>query len=270
MAAARIPKCPPFKGDYSESFDTWEQRFVVHLDALNVNDDQRRNVLMCLLSSAAFGVASEHIAQNADATYDEVVEALREIYAGEQYRRTLETKFRNLVFTPGTHLQDFAHRIKTTIRELYNVQEDNAVQAIAVNQVLMNVSDEIRDRVRMLQIAGTQNLIPILEIIETSFKTSPRKPPQEQLSKQPQVAAAAADSHSRLERLEGLIEKLVKNQINTSQPSGRSQNKQCRVCRRPHDEKECWILHSELHPRNRAPQMQHNAVSCFNCGGPHY
>ena len=101
---------------------------------------------MCLLSHAAFGLANEHIAQSADATYDKVVEALREIYAGEQYRRTLETKFRNLVFTPSMNIQDFAHRIKTMIHELYNVQEDNAVQAIAVNQVLMNVNDEIATR----------------------------------------------------------------------------------------------------------------------------
>ena len=95
----KIPSIKKFKGDNEVSFNKWILQFEAQGDALGVEHNIKRQALLCCLEDSAFILASQRINAANDITYDNLKAALAEAFAGENYKRTLETKLRNLKFT---------------------------------------------------------------------------------------------------------------------------------------------------------------------------
>ena len=129
-----------FTGDNEVSFNTWILQFEAQSGALGVENNKKRKVLLCCLEDCAFTLASQRINAENDITYHNLKAALSEVFAGEDYKRTLETKLRNLKFTKGTNIKLFCNSLRTLIRELYNLTnlDETSIDAIAINRVMSN------------------------------------------------------------------------------------------------------------------------------------
>ena len=164
--SGKIPKVKKFSGEDSVNFKTWIAQYEAQSTALAIADDNRRNVLLCCLDSTAFSVATDLIASNANTTYDDLKEALNASFCGEDYRRSLESVLRGLVFTRDQNVQLFKHKLTSTIKELYGIVDSKAINNIAMNHVVANIHDDkIRDQIRILQLSGTASLASVLELI---------------------------------------------------------------------------------------------------------
>ena len=87
------------------------------------------------MEDSAFTLASQRINTENDITYDNLKAALVEAFSDEGYKRTLETKLRNLKFTKGTNINLFCNSLRTLIRELYNLTDldETSIDAIAIS-----------------------------------------------------------------------------------------------------------------------------------------
>ena len=87
------------------------------------------------MEDSAFTLASQRINTENDITYDNLKAALVEAFSDEGYKRTLETKLRNLKFTKGTNINLFCNSLRTLIRELYNLTDldETPINAIAIS-----------------------------------------------------------------------------------------------------------------------------------------
>ena len=117
----RIPSLRKFSGDDEVSFSQWLLQFQVQLEALGINPDQNRQMLLCCLEGSTFSCSAQQIGTN-NLSYDALKNVLVERFTGEDYKRKLKTKLRNLRFTKGTNINLFAHTLRNTIKELYCLQ----------------------------------------------------------------------------------------------------------------------------------------------------
>ena len=209
---SKIPKVKKFTGDDSSvNFKNWIAQYEAQSTALEIPDANKRNVLWCCLDSTAFSLASELIAATATATYAQLKESLNASFCGKEYRRSLESVLRGLVFVRGQKVQLFRHKLTSTIKELYGITDTNAVNKIAMNYVVANIHDDrVRDQIRILQLSGKASLRSVLELINASSEYVPLPPPQSC------GATASVSTNDRLERLETKSEKLTISKTNRS------------------------------------------------------
>ena len=163
---------------------------------------QKRQVLLCCLDDSAFISASQRISAENYISYDNLKAALVEAFSGEDYKRTLEGKLRNLKFTKGTNKNLFCNFLRTLIRELYNLTDLDAtsIDAIAINHVIAQLDEQVRQDVKVLQLAGNRSLERLLELANDRLSGNSL------LGNYVQVSAA---EHSRLDNMDSLIEKLA-------------------------------------------------------------
>ena len=64
----RIPDIQKFLGDNSQSFLNWIRQFEVQLAANGIEDDRKRDVLLCCGDEAAFMILSSEIANDNEFT----------------------------------------------------------------------------------------------------------------------------------------------------------------------------------------------------------
>ena len=141
----RIPSIKKFSGDDKVSFSQWLLQFEAQLGALDISLDQNRQMLLFCIEGSAFSCAAQQIGTN-NLVYDALKNVLVGRYTGEDYKRKLETKLRNIGFTKGTNINLFAHTLRNAIKELYGLQgnANDAIDAIAINHVVSGLSEEIR------------------------------------------------------------------------------------------------------------------------------
>ena len=113
-------------------------------------------------SAPAFSTATTAIVANND-----LKQALQERYSGDEYKRALELKLRQLKFKPGTRINSFVDEWKSVIRELYNIIDTTAVDLIAQKNVLAQLDPSIQEQAKILQLTGTCKLESILELVNT-------------------------------------------------------------------------------------------------------
>ena len=154
------------------------------------------------MEDSAFTLASQRINAENDITYDNLKAALAEAFSSEDYERTLETKLRNLKFTKGTNKSLFRNSLRTLIRELYNLTDldETSIDAIAINHAIAQLDKQVRQDVKMLQLAGNKSLKRLLELVNDKLSGNPL------FSNYVQVSAA---EHSRFHKMKSLIEKLA-------------------------------------------------------------
>ena len=73
---------------------------------------------------------------------------------------------RSLKFRAGVKVSQFVTELRSTIAELYGIQDDKAMDLIAINHATTMFDEEVRDQVRVLQLSGTATLENILELAE--------------------------------------------------------------------------------------------------------
>ena len=146
----RIPSIEKFSGDDKVSFRQRLLQFEAQLGALGINPDQNK-MLLCCLEGSAFSYAAQQIRTN-DLAYNDLKNIIVERFTGEDYKRKLEKKLRNLRFMKGPNINLFAHALKNTIKELYGLQgnANDAIDAIAINHVVSGLSEEIRSQAKIL------------------------------------------------------------------------------------------------------------------------
>ena len=90
------------------------------------------------MEDSAFTLASQRITTENGITYDSLKAGLAEAFSGEDYKRTLETKLRNLKFTNGMNINLFCNSLCTLITELYNLTDldEASIDAIPINHVI--------------------------------------------------------------------------------------------------------------------------------------
>ena len=123
--------------------------------------------MLCCLEDSAFTLTSQRINAENDITYNNLKAALAEAFSGEDYKRTLETKSRNLKFTKGTNKNLFCNSLRALIRKLYNLTDldETSIDTIALNHVIAQLDERVRKDVKMLQLAGNKSLERLLELV---------------------------------------------------------------------------------------------------------
>ena len=136
---------------------------------------QKSQVLPCCLEDSAFTLASQQINVENNITCDNLKAALAEAFSGKDYKRTLEIKLRNLKFTKGTNINLFCNSLCAVIRELYNLTnlDETSIDAIAINYVIAQLDEQVRQDDQMLQLAGNKSLERLLELVNDKLSGNP-------------------------------------------------------------------------------------------------
>ena len=91
---------------------------------------------MCLTDGNAFTILQEMIKVKAKASYKDLKGALEKRLCGDEYKRTLETKLRDLQHHKNVSINNFIHKLRNAIKELYGIKDKSAVESLAVNHVI--------------------------------------------------------------------------------------------------------------------------------------
>ena len=249
----KIPNIVRFKGDNETSFDQWCLYFELQLKALGVADDKRKDLLVCCTEGSAFTFVSETILATPDITYSDLKGAIKDDFCGEEYRTALETKLRNRKFRKGLKVTTFARELRMTVSELYAIKDKTAVEAIATNQVLSSLDDQLQKEVHILQVAGNVKLENLLELIDSKVEGNPfgvnSVEKDNEFCGAVAAVTTAANQEGRLNKLEKMMETLIEKVEAHQQSWGRA-NMKCEHCNKiGHTRQRCYRL-----------------KTCFKCG----
>ena len=229
----RLPQILKFKGNLTQSFDNWINQFEAHLRANNFEDDRFRDVLLCCCEGAAFSRLASAIANDNDLTYEQAKQTLRETYFGDDYKRTLETKLRNMKFTTGMKVTVFTTELCQIIRELYGIDDNEAVKSIAISHVLSTLDSKLKDEVKLLQLSGNLRLENLLEFVDNKLSSNPltfqhfATKTSVHHSAPPHVTSTNDD----IKELKVMMKALLENQLSNSNKQENQQTpKNCEHC----------------------------------------
>lgn len=206
--------------------------FEAQLTALEIEDEKKRATLVCLLEGNAFSKASQFIAVNGiGTTYIQLKAELQRLFGGEDYRRSLETKIRSLVFSADVNIPDFCNKLRVTVAELFGINDSRTIDKLAINDVMSKLDPKIREELKVLQLAGTCTLEAMLELAKSKMVDN---------TLTNTYGASTSCETSRLDKLEQMMEKIVLNMAATNVQ--RDQNARlCEECGKTnHDTRFCW------------------------------
>ena len=123
-----FPKVEKFRGDNQQSFAQWILMFEAQLSVLGFEDDKKRETLLCLLDANAFTKATQYIAITNTTTYAQLKAELTRLFSGDDYKRSLETKLRTMVFTRETIIPVFCNTLRVVITELFGVNDEATIE----------------------------------------------------------------------------------------------------------------------------------------------
>ena len=169
---SRIPNIQKFRGDNSQSYLNRIRQFEAQLAANGIEDNRKRDVLLCCCDEAAFTILSSEIANDNEFTYQDAKDLLERTYTGATHKRALELKFRSLRFRKGMKINQFCSELFTVIRELYDIHDENAIQSIAISHIVSNLDDAVKGDVKLLQLSGNVKLENILELAESKMRNN--------------------------------------------------------------------------------------------------
>ena len=106
---------------------------------------------------------SQAILADATIKYYDVKKGIKERFCRDDYKQAVQVKLRNLRFRKGTKIVPFVHEFRTTVRELYGITTEEAIEGIATRRVLATLEANIKKQVQVLQFAGNQRLENLLD-----------------------------------------------------------------------------------------------------------
>ena len=260
----RLPQIVKFKGDNEASFQRWCAQFEAQLKAFGIDDDDNswKDLLLIYMEDNAFSLAAKAISGNQGMTYKDLKELLESKFGGPDYKRALELKLCSLKFRKGTKIAPFVGDLKNTIQELYGIEQEEAIESIAVNHVLSSLDDDMRKEIKVLQLSGNSKLENILELVAEKFEGNTLGLNIAAFRGVAQACQSDGNSGDRLTRLEtmmaNVIDKLdILQTTKADPPSGRQQI--CGHCQKTgHDQSRCFKLKKCF----KCEQMGHIAKFC--------
>ena len=245
----KIPAISKFKGDNSLSFRQWSLQFEAQLKALDVKNEgtKWRDLLLCCTEASAFATVSNAILADGEISYADLKHELETKYCGAEYKRTLETKLRSLVFKPGVNITTFAFEVKTVVQELYGISDGNVIDSIAQNHVLSQLDSSIQEPAKLLQLTGKCTLESLLELINSKVADNPYNIATAKASFE--TATTSYSSNDRVDRLEKMVEKLCFRMDEMSKGAeGLNKAEACSNCgANGHDRSRCYKLKTCYH-----------------------
>ena len=147
---SKIPKIAKFRGDNGQSWVTWIAEHEAHVRALGVADNKFRDILLCSTESTAFTFLAQKISDDNNVKIE-----MKRRFFGDDYRRTLQNKFRELVFRKGMMTNAFIDELAKTIRELFDIEEQ---QTITINRIISNLEEDLRQEAKIFQLSWNKSL----------------------------------------------------------------------------------------------------------------
>ena len=235
-----IPKLVKFRGDNEQSFTTWIKKFeaqCIVLEVADANDKRKwRDLLLVTTDGDAFDTITTAITGNPEITYVVLKATLSTKYGGANYKRYLEMKLRALKFSSESKIPEFLHELRSTIREYYNIQSNEAIDQIGLSVILSTLEPTLKADVEILQLAGNTKLENILELISSKLKSGYHS------DYTTRTAATSISYDDRLSRLENMVEKLVLK-AGTGDYNAEKTTSRCGHCHKlGHVEKSCFLL----------------------------
>ena len=247
----KVPQIQKFRGDNETSFTRWCLQFEAQLTALAIKDENKawRNLLLCYTDENAFTVASNTITNKAECTYKELKEALIKKFCGADYKRSLETKLRGLKFRKGLKIATFVNDLKTTIQELYDLKDEQAINSIAISHVMSNIDESLKSEIKLLQLAGNTRVESLLELIETKLEGNAFGISKTTLYGRRDdygAASVSTGNDERLSRLENMMASLMRKMDGIQQQPSSNDSVRKRICEHchqsGHDKQQCFKL----------------------------
>lgn len=253
--------------------------FEAQLTVLGIEDNKKRETLLCLLEGNAFTKAAQYITGLPTATYAQLKAELIRLFSGDDYKRALETKMRTLNFTDNTNIPIFCNQLRLVIGELFGITDAEIIEKLAINDVMGKLETSIREPLKMLQLAATCKLEVLLELakskmLECHLTTT--------TSYTASTLAGAVSTDSRIDRLEKMMESFVTNFAGAS--TRRETKMACEVCGKSNHTKDncfklktCFFCNMKGHISRYCPKKTpsssskcHVEKSCPATRYPHY
>ena len=201
----KIPKDNKFKRDNKRSFIIWITEFDVNARALDINQNNWRDILLCCTESRAFTFVPDAI------THNTLKIEMKKCFFGDDCCRTLQHKFRELIFRKGGNVNTFIDELTKAIRELFDIEDPEAINSIAINHVVSNLEEDMHQDERLFQLTGDKSLENLLEFIVIKMEGNTHKPKSEVANvTYGSVAIATGGSNDRIDRPEKMISTILK------------------------------------------------------------
>ena len=69
---------------------------------------------------------------------------MKKRFFGDEYRRTLQHKFRELIFRKESNVNTFIDELSKTIRQLFDVKDPETINQIVINHVVSTLEEDMR------------------------------------------------------------------------------------------------------------------------------
>ena len=201
---SRLAKVSKFHGDNKQPWMAWVAEFDAHMKALGIEDSKWRHMLLCTTESTAFSFIAQRISEDNTISYHSIKTELKRRFAGDDYCRTLQNKFRDLVFT----INKFVDELLQTIRELFDIDDSETASLIVINHVIANLGDEMRQEAKIFQLAGNKILENLLEFLAIKMEGKTFQLPKFDAYTYGNVLIATGGVDNRLERMEKMMSDL--------------------------------------------------------------
>ena len=89
--------------------------FEAHARALDINQNKWKDILLCFTESTAFTFTDTKIAEDKTITYNILKIEMKRRFFGDDYRRTLQHKFRELTLRKGSNVNTFIDELTLRI-----------------------------------------------------------------------------------------------------------------------------------------------------------
>ena len=207
----KIAKVNKFKRGNKQSFIIWITEFDVNARALDINQNNWRDILLCFTESTAFTFVPTKIAEDDATTYNTLKIEMKKRFFGDDCRRTLQHKFRELIFRKGSNVNTFIEELTKATRELFDIEDPEIINSIAINHVVPNLEEDMRQDERVFQLTGDKSLENLLEFIVIKMEGNTHKPKSEVTNvTYGSVPIATGGSNDRIDRLEKMISTILK------------------------------------------------------------
>ena len=240
---SKIPKITKFRGDNNQSWVTWIAEFEAHVKALGVTENKYRDILLCSTESTAFTFLAQKIFDDT-ISYNNVKVEMKRRFFEDDFRRTLQNRFGELVFGKGMPTNVFIDDLSKTIRELFDIGGKETIISIAINHVISNLEEDLRKEAKMFQLTGNKSLEVLLEFAETKMEGNHFKPKYEPSIPYGSVSTAtnAGKDGERLDRLEQIVNNIaIKLDILSANDKSQRNNTICSFCKKVlHEESRCF------------------------------
>ena len=137
----------------------------------------------------------------------------------------------------------FIDELAKTIRELFDIEEQQTITSIAINHIISNLEEDLRQEAKIFQLSGNKSVENVLEFIVTKMEGNHLK-----LKYEPNVAyesvpttTNAGKDGDRLDLLEQMVNNIASKLNVIPVNKSRRNNTVCSFCKKAgHEESRCF------------------------------